>query len=111
MAYGRKDYFQFGLTCPLIDNGIGAIDDIVDDFFSDRLGIEDRSIYRELLDLICPEIEAIRKTNMNMRETAEDLAKDLYGEIDDLKDDLKDKEKEISRLEDKIQDLQYQLGE
>ena len=90
---------DFGITCPLIDDGIAAVSAVIYDMLCEA-GVPGAGALSDSMDAaMLPIIEKVRQTNIAMRMAADDQIKALVAEVEELREEIERKEGEISRLE------------
>lgn len=106
MRYGRRDPFDFDITCPVIDGQIGEIREDVWQAIpanDDLADYDDKEVLADIMAKIAPHLEEVRETNIKMREAANEQIGELQTEVGDLKDEIASLKREIERLERKNQ--------
>ncbi|WP_298751948.1 hypothetical protein [uncultured Arcobacter sp.] len=121
-------YFNFGYTCPIIDSNIKGFQEIVENYIRDIIfdvyqgkvsyadldsNEDEQAEYRDYVistaECIYGDVESYfegtRKTNEDIRNSAEKQITDLDEEIERLKYIISDKEDEIDSLKSQIDEL------
>lgn len=106
MSWRTKNQLDFPHTCPVIDDGIAAIADAVWQAIPESEHYDDSALCDAIMAAITPLIEAVRKTNVDMRKAADDKIEELCDDVDSLKDRIHELERENSKLLSKLEDYE-----
>lgn len=114
---------DFKHTCPIIDNKLSEIKDLVYDNIEDIVkdlvplfeGTAKYNFVRErsdiIYDIVSDKIEELRSLNSDMRDQADYQIKELEGTIEENEETISDQVDKIEELEETIKDLEYKISE
>lgn len=106
----RRVNFDYGNTCPKIDDAIrdakGQMESFIDDLLMDACGLLPDKVRRELAANYAADLynriedafENVRSANSDMRDAADD-------QISDLKDEIESLSAQVSELEKRFEEL------
>lgn len=100
-GFKNKQVLEFEHTCRIIDENYERIEvDIC------NTGDISEKLAENIMKTISPHLEMVRKTNIAMREAADEQIGKLHEEVEDLTEKVDDLKKEIDSLNKRL--LEYE---
>lgn len=106
MGWKTKECLDFPHTCPVIDDGLAVIAEAVEQAIPESEHYDDSALCDAIMAAITPLIEAVRKTNVDMRKAADDRIEELCGDVDSLKDRLHELGRDCERLQSRLSEYE-----